>query len=129
MVRLLVRSVVFLGGVLLIALSCSGPQPQESGEGDVQRVFHVQLYMTEEKDEANRVLGEALSWWRDQPSSDRPPLAETEGPPVEIIWKAPLYRVRLGPFASKEQAESVLSEARSDFPEAFVAPERVPAQQ
>lgn len=123
-----VRSAILFTGVLLIGLSCTGPQPQEPEETEVQRVFHVQLHMTEEKDEADRVLGEALSWWENQSPSDRPPLVETKESPVEIMWKAPLYRVRLGPFATREQAEAVLSDARSDFPEAFIAPERVPAQ-
>lgn len=112
----------------MLALSCTGPQPQEPEEAEPNRVFHVQLQMTEEKDEANRVLGEALAWWKELPPSDRPPLTETDGSPVDIIWKAPLYRVRLGPFSTQEQAKSVLSKARSDFPEAFVAPERVPAK-
>ncbi len=128
MAHVSVRSALLLAGVLFIALSCAGPQPQEPDEGEAQRVFHVQLHMTEEKDEADRVLGEALSWWENQSPSDRPPLVETEESPVDIMWKAPLYRVRLGPFATREQAETVLSDARSDFPEAFIAPERVPAQ-
>lgn len=131
MVYVPVRSAILLMGVLVIALSCTGPQPEQPEdpeEAEVQRIFHVQLHMTEEKDEADRVLGEALSWWEGQPSSERPPLAESEGRPVDITWKAPLYRVRLGPFATREHAESVLSDARSEFPEAFVAPERVPAQ-
>lgn len=122
------RSTILLVGILGIALSCTAPQPQESEETEARRVFHVQLHMTEEKDEADRVVGEALEWWEEQPPSARPPLADSDGSPVDVAWRPPLYRVQLGPFATKEQAESVLSEARSDFPEAFVAPERLPAQ-
>ncbi|PSQ78623.1 MAG: SPOR domain-containing protein, partial [Bacteroidetes bacterium QH_6_63_17] len=44
---------------------------------------------------------------------------------VTINWKPPFYRVRLGPFATRQQAEAVLQAARSVFPDAFVAPKRI----
>jgi hypothetical protein len=46
---------------------------------------------------------------------------------VSIKWRAPFYRVRIGPFATEQQAETVLEEAHSTFPDAFVAPDRVEA--
>lgn len=116
-------------GVLLLVLSCSGPQPGETGGTEERRVYHVQLQMTEEKEAANRTLGQALVWWEDRPPEKRPPLAHPEESPADIKWKAPYYRVRLGPFATREQAESILGDARSSFPDAFVAPEQVATQE
>lgn len=124
----LVRSSCVLVGAFLLALSCTGPQPQAPEKEDETRVYHVQLQMTEEKDRADQTLGQALKWWKELSSSKQPPLAESEESPVHIEWKAPLYRVRLGPFATREQAETVLTEARSAFPDAFIAPEQVSTQ-
>jgi len=86
-----------------------------------------------DKAQADRVMSDALNWWQAHASSLEPdPLDRAERPdqaPVVIAWKAPLYRVRLGPFASRAQAEDVLSAARSSFPEAFIAPHRLQHRQ
>lgn len=118
-----------VGGLFL---SCSGPAPNQSGTtsgaGAAERVYHVQLQLTDDKDQAAVVLGRAQQWWQEQPPSKHPSLVDdvpSSDPPVTMVWKAPFYRVRLGPFATKEQAETVLQAARPTFSEAFVAPERI----
>lgn len=123
-----------MGGLavcLLLGLSCSGPPPESSTpstEEVPERVYHVQLEMTEDKATADQLLGKALNWWEDQASSlDSRPLDisdDTTDSPVRVVWKPPLYRVRLGPFASRSEAEAVLDAAQSSFPDAFIAPER-----
>ena len=127
---------VGMAGMLLGA--CSGPAPESTtGQSpEVEpgtRIYHVQLRLTEDKARAAETLGRANQWWRERPPADRPPLVQgtrASGSPVTIAWKAPLYRVRLGPFATETQAEAVLDAARPAFPEAFVAPDRAatPAQ-
>jgi hypothetical protein len=91
-------------------------------------MYHVHLRLTEKKDRAVSVLGEALRWWNEMPAAQRPPLAEgagASGRPVTIEWKPPFYRVRLGPFATKQRAETAAQTAvASAFPDAFVAPGR-----
>lgn len=88
-------------------------------------MYHVQLRMTEEKAEAERALGQALSWWNDADAKALPqPAAAGQSSPVTIAYRTPLYRVRLGPFASRAAADSVLSAAHERFPDAFVAPSR-----
>lgn len=123
-------------GSLLLGLSCSGPSPDGNGPADAEerpaRVFHVQLGMEEEKDVATQTVSEAVAWWNEHASSlaARPlDIGEEHDSPVHLVWKAPLYRVRLGPFASREEAEKVLAAAQSSFPEAFVAPERLHTSQ
>ncbi len=121
---------LLLGALLLGACSAPGPASNPTNPESGTRVYHVQLQLTEEKDQAVETLNQALRWWKRQPASERPPLvrnSQSSEPPVSIKWKAPLYRVRLGPFASEEQAETVLDAARSAFPEAFVAPDRLEA--
>lgn len=91
-------------------------------------MYHVQLQLTDDKDQAAAVLGRAQQWWQEEPPSNHPSLvddAPSSDPPVTIVWKAPFYRVRLGPFATEEQAETVLDAARQRFSDAFVAPARI----
>lgn len=109
---------------LLIALSCTGPSSTSPDREDRSRVYHVQLDMMEDKARADRTLGRALEWW--QRRSDVPrPLTGSDDSPVRVVWRAPLYRIRIGPFASRAQADSVLQRARSTFPDAFVSPDRL----
>ena len=116
---------VFLGG-------CSGPAPSadSSGTEPGSRRYYVQLQLTEDKDRAEAILSQGLRWWNQQPASSRPSLVEnarSSDTAVSIKWQAPFYRVRIGPFATEQQAETVLKEARPTFPDAFVAPERADA--
>ena len=112
---------LLIGGVLL-GLSCSGPTPDapDASEKD-PRVYHVQLDRTKKKAKANRIVGKALDWWEERSSFPRP--MRSQSSPVTVVWKAPLYRVRVGPFAAREEADSVLTVARRTFPGAFVRPE------
>lgn len=108
--------------------ACSGPHSESAEEESETRLYHVQLQLTEDKDRAVEILSHAQQWWTEQPSSERPPLATTppsSKKPITIKWRAPFYRVRLGPFATKQEAETVLEAAKTSFPDAFVSPERV----
>ena len=122
---------VLFGAALLGGCSGSSPSADPSAPDAETRVYHVQLQLTEDKDQAEAILSRGLQWWSRQPSSSRPPLvqeASSSDGAVSIKWKAPLYRVRIGPFATEQQAQTVLQKAHSAFPEAFVAPDRVDAQ-
>jgi len=123
--RSFVGAGVLIGG-LLVAVSCSGPSsvPSDASEEGRSRVYHVRLDVTKEKKTANRMLGRALEWWneRSETASARP-LSSANDSPVSVVWRVPYYRVQIGPFASRTQADSVLQVARSAFPGAFVSPE------
>lgn len=125
------RSSVGLGilvGGLLLGLSCSGPSPDASdasGTTDPSRVYNVRLEVTKEKEAANQTLGRALEWWNERSGAvSAHPLSTDDDSPVTVVWQAPLYRIQVGPFASRAQADSVLAEAQSVFPDAFVSPAR-----
>lgn len=108
--------------------ACSGPKTGGGrSESETDRVFYLHLQMTEDKEEAVRVRDQAEQWWVDQPSTEKPSVVDrgSSSETVTIKWKPPLYRVRLGPFDSREKAESILETARSSFPDAFVAPARI----
>lgn len=112
-------------GVVLLGGACSGPTADQVPSPQTPSAYQVQLRMTERKAAAEQALGTALEWW-DGAAASLPSPQSTDGSPVRIEWRAPLYRVRLGPFASREDAEAVLEAARGAFPDAFVVPARSP---
>lgn len=113
------------GGVVLLGSACSGPTAEQAPSPQTPSAYQVQLRMTERKAAAERALGTALEWW-ERSAASLPSPQSTDGSPVRIEWRAPLYRVRLGPFASREDADAVLEAAREAFPDAFVVPARSP---
>lgn len=114
--------------VFLVAGACAGPGTTGS-EKERPRVYLVQLRMTEDKAEAERALGAALEWWNQSASSGLPePVGTEQGSPLDIAYRTPLYRVQLGPFASRDEAEAVLAAAQEAYPEAFVVPDRRSAE-
>jgi hypothetical protein len=67
------------------------------------------------------------AWWRRLPSAERPQrLAQRDDLPAAIAWHTPYYRVRIGPFLRREQAQAVLSIVAPAFPNAMIAREQVP---
>ena len=123
----LLLTVILFG---LLATGCTSPREasdDRGGEGErVQRVYHVQIRMTERKAVADRTLGAAMAWWRGRPAAERPrPLAGIDTLPITIAWRPPLYRVRVGPFASRSRAEVLLDVIDAEYPDAFIAPQRV----
>ena len=116
-----------LGGALLAA--CTGPAPDRGPDASPPgaRLYHVQLQLTDDKERAVEIQTRAQKWWKAQSPAERPPLVEgtkASARAVSIKWKVPYYRVRLGPFATEAQADSVLDAAQSAFPDAFVVPDR-----
>lgn len=82
--------------------------------------------MTDAKSDADQTVGRAMTWWESLPASERPePLVSAGSLPVDVAWRAPFYRVRLGPFVSRDRAAAVLAAVRDAFPDAFIAPERI----
>jgi hypothetical protein len=114
------------------AAGCAGPTPERDGAPDAEegpaRVYHVQLDMTTDKDTANQYLSRAIAWWGRQPSTRLPtpmtPADQGGDSAVQVVWQAPLYRIRLGPFPSRSAAKKVLSAAASTYPGAFIVPEQ-----
>ena len=119
----------------LIVAGCTGSRESSEDErsGDweprVTRVYHVQIRMTERKTVADRTVGAVMSWWREQPAAERPSaVAGIDELPVRIVWRPPLYRVRVGPFTTRDRAQTMLDVLEGPYPDAFIAPERMQAE-
>ena len=106
--------------------SPDGPEPRPEEGRDVTRVFRVQIGLFSEKAAADSAVGQAVQWWEAKPRTEQPaPLRDVDRLPVDVHWRAPYYRVRIGPFVARDRAEAVLQSAQEAFPEAFIAPETI----
>lgn len=122
-----------LGWALLIALSglvasCTAlDATRDAPEEEVQRPYRIQVDMTPDKAEAERLLSQIHTWWEDVPAAERPAPLVDAGLQPDIVWRQPYYRVRLGQFATRDAAEEALAAVKTRFSSAFIARERMPA--
>ena len=94
------------------------PAPREPQAAEVDG-YRVQVFTSSSRDAAERVRSEAVAWWtRTQPGSSRSLEAL-------VAYRQPYYRVQLGAFATREDADAALAVVRRQYPEAFVVPDRV----
>ena len=120
-------------GALLLMVSCmpahvASDPPREATTRESRerpsKTYHVQVRTVEAKSEADKAVSEVMTWFGALERNERPlPLSRVSAVPVDVRWKAPFYRVRVGPFTSKEAAESVLQSIQRRFPGAFIAKE------
>lgn len=96
------------------------PPPQEPTAQQVEG-FRVQVFSSASRDTAERVRGEAVTWWEGaQSAPGAPRTMETV-----VTYLQPYYRVRMGAFASRQEAEAALALVRQQYPEAFLVPDLV----
>ncbi len=88
----------------------SAPRPR-TVEG-----FRIQVFSGEDRASAERVRGEAEGWARRRGA---------EGYEATLAYIRPYYRVRVGAFATRGEAEAALAGVRTQFPEAFLVPDLV----
>ena len=95
--------------------------------------YRVQIFSTDDRRAADEVYTEAEAWWASHRENDE--LREVFGdavpeePPVHLIYRQPLYRVRVGDFTSQERARQLMRVLRDDFSDAFIARSPVTVQQ
>ena len=136
-------------GVLLVLLvsACSGPrertpggeprddapaeterEPEREPDAPVTRTvqgYRIQVYTSSEKAEADAEAARASSWWESLSAGERPLGLQQDEAPVAVVWRQPYYRVRVGAFASRSEAERALSLIKQRFGKAFIVPDRV----
>jgi hypothetical protein len=104
----------------------SGASAEEDSREPPRRTYHVQVRTVEEKAAADRTVSQVVAWFDALPRADRPEALSAVGEiPVGVRWKPPFYRVRVGPFSSREAARQVVEAMREEFPDAFIAREAV----
>ena len=101
------------------------PEPPDAPRGPVTSTvdgYRVQIGMVNDQAEADDYVEAAIGWYRSLPPSDRPPYLGGAELDVDIEWRAPYYRVQIGSFANRSEAERALGAIARRFPEAFLVP-------
>ena len=98
--------------------SAPAPAAQEPRAVEVDG-YRVQVFTSSSRDAAERVRSEAVTWWtRTQPGSGRSMEAL-------VAFRQPYYRVQMGAFGTRAEADAALAVVRRQYPEAFVVADRV----
>lgn len=98
----------------------------QTGQGTTERVqgYRIQIFSSKDKADADRELDGAVSWWHNQKVEgylDDLYEGREASPPVYMIFRQPYYRVRLGNFATRDEALRLLPTVQRRFPSAFIA--------
>ena len=91
-----------------------------NGIGDGQTGYRVQIALVREKNNADILVDEVTQLLQQKREEDpRNPLFQRELP-IHNIYVQPYFRVRLGDFTSREDAEQLRSQIVSEYPGALV---------
>ncbi|PEN06581.1 hypothetical protein CRI93_09895 [Longimonas halophila] len=122
------RAVFLWGSLLVISIVFAGCRataplrgtPEASEPEMPARAFFVQVGMNYHRADAESTRAEAVAWWS---ALDTPPepLQRYREPPVHVVWRSPYYRVRIGPVATRSEADVVRASLRERFDDAFIA--------
>ncbi len=110
---------VMLGRVVVPGRA-GAPAPTEPTPRQVEG-YRVQIFSSSSRASAEQTRDGAVAWWG---RAQRRPGAPAALEPV-VVYLQPYYRVRLGAFATDEQAEEALEFVRAEYPEAFLVPDIV----
>lgn len=108
---------------VLLSAHASLLDPSEEQSG-----FRIQIISTPNKQEADQMVEHVLAWWRDFVMNaslyELYPQIEPV-PPVYQDFRAPYYRVRIGNFINRKDAEHLLDVVEKSYASAFIAPDMV----
>ena len=83
--------------------------------------FRIQVFSSDDRQAADRVRADATRWFESVQGNPGAP----DRLDAEIAYIQPYYRVRLGAFAERAEADRALTLVRRRFAEAFVVPDVV----
>ncbi len=88
--------------------------------------FRVQIFSSIERNAATEAQESVQAWWRKQ--RDEGTVSEEIFPgelPVYNVYSQPYYRVRVGDFLSREEAQALHSVLARRFTDAFIVPDTI----
>ncbi len=87
--------------------------------------YRIQVFSSADKGAAEEVRDDASGWWRVAGNDPDAATALPHGLDPDLNFNRPYYRVRLGAFEYRREAEAALPVVRRRFPEAFIVPDSV----
>ncbi len=87
--------------------------------------WRIQLFFAREKSAADDAMGQIHNWLA-QKRSEIPQIPEfQQNLPVYNVYLQPYFRVRIGDFRTRDEAESLLQHMLDDYPRAFVMVDQI----
>ncbi len=96
--------------------------------GELRQVdgYRIQIFSSTDREAAEEARREAIAWWEIRKHDPEAPVDIVgEELPAYIVFIPPFYRVRIGDFTSREDAEIVLDYFREKFRDAWIVPDKV----
>ena len=92
-------------------------------EGATQTVegFRLQVYSATNKQSAEEFRAQVQSWLQRTRDDAPDGLFASNEAPVVIQYSQPYYRVRIGAFTTREEAQEALDFVRTQYSDAFIA--------
>ncbi len=87
--------------------------------------FRIQIHSSLIKDEAVQNETQVRSWWESLDAGEKPDGLGTGELSAYLFFQSPYYRVRIGNFGQRSEAEAALVLVRESFPNAFIAVDTV----
>ncbi len=78
--------------------------------------YRIQVYSSQDRQLADKALERAIVWWESLPEH------EGSQAPVYLEYEQPRYKVRVGNYGSRDEANQLLYPVREMFPSAFIVP-------
>ncbi len=87
--------------------------------------WRIQLFFAREKSAADEAVGQIHNWLSEK-RNEVPNIPEFQQDlPVYNVYLQPYFRVRIGDFKTREEAERLLQHMLDDYPRAFVMVDQV----
>jgi len=83
--------------------------------------FRIQVFSARDQKAAQDFRERVRQWWEDTADDAPDDLFRDDPPPIIIQYSQPYYRVRIGAFPERDQAEDALEYLRDTYTGAFVA--------
>lgn len=88
--------------------------------------FRIQIFSSIEPNAATEAQENLQTWWREQHDEGAvPDEFFPEGLPVYNVYSQPYYRIRVGDFLSRKEAEALHSVLVPHFTDAFIVPDTI----
>lgn len=107
-------------GRVVIPDGSGSPAPSEPVPVQVEG-FRVQVFTSASRDAAEGVRADAVRWWEGAQSQAGAP----ESLEAIVSYRQPYYKVQLGAFATRQEADAALALVRRQYAEAFIVPDLV----